>query len=175
MRLLPMRAGLLSVDAYGQSINNSVRGYYTNPFHTVSADSIGRLGFATGVGGGSAQNVPYTRGSLYFADVDAQIRAASSGRRKLDDILLPMFDRIRRGERVDQNDLVEALVNEIGPSARAQFDSVIVQGKEIRPATSAFGPCFARRATRFKVQDREVDGYEWVRLPGASDDRCRAW
>jgi hypothetical protein len=48
------------------------------PFRNASADSLDRLGFSAGVGAGSAQNVPYARGSLFFADMDARIRAASA-------------------------------------------------------------------------------------------------
>jgi predicted metalloprotease with PDZ domain len=133
------------------------------------------MGFSTGVGGASAQNVPYTRGSLYFADVDAQIRAASGGRRKLDDILLSLFARIKGGERVDQNVWVAELTKEIGPSARAEFDSVIVRGKTIVPSSNAFGPCFERRPATLSAAGQTLEGFEWVRVGSVLESRCREW
>ena len=32
-----------------------------------------------------------------------------------------------------------------------------------------------RKAAKFEVQGKEVDGYEWVRVSTVSDDRCRGW
>lgn len=174
-RLLPLRAGLISVDAYGESINATARGYYSNPYRNLSADSLGRLGFMTGVGGGSAQNVAYTRGSLYFADLDAQIRRASNGKRKLDDILLPFFDRIRGGQKLTQDDWVKTIVAELGTSARERFEAIIVNGDTIVPDSGAFGPCFARRPVRYQIDGKEVDGFEWVRVTGVEDSQCREW
>src|SRR5262249_10901732 len=97
-RLLLLRSGLAPVDDYARDLNTSARGYFSSPYRNLSAEALARIGFSTGVGAGSAQNIAYTRGSLYFADVDAKIRAASDGRRKLDDVILPLFERRRRGE-----------------------------------------------------------------------------
>ena len=174
-RLLLLRSGRSPVSDYERDINASARGYFSSPFRTVSADSIAKLGFSTGIGAGSAQNLPYVRGSLYFAHVDAQIRAASNGRRKLDDVMLPLFERRRRGERIDSQSLVEALVSELGPSAREQFEAVIIRGELLEPASNAFGPCFERRPTTFTVNSRESSGFEWVRVTAIPDARCREW
>ncbi|MFB3828126.1 MAG: hypothetical protein ACE15B_15255 [Bryobacteraceae bacterium] len=174
-RLLMLRAGLAGVDDYEKDINASARGYFTNPYRNESAESLDRLGFSTGIGAGSAQNVPYMRGSLYFSDVDAKIRAASGGRRKLDDVMLPLFDRRRKGEPLTKEDLIQALVKEIGPAARSEFEAVIVRGETIVPVSEAFGPCFERRPAKYEVQGKEVAGVEWVRVTAVPDDRCREW
>ena len=174
-RLLLLRSGLDSVGAYLRSINNSARAYYGSPFKNASADSLARLGFSAGVGGGSAQNVPYSRGSLFFADIDAKIRAASGGKRKLDDVMRPLFERRRRGEQITAETLVNALVAELGPTAREEFEAVVIRGESVVPDSGAFGPCFERRAITFTNQDRTVEGYEWVRIPPIPDEQCRAW
>jgi hypothetical protein len=170
-RLLPMKAGLDSVASFAQSVSNTARAYYTSPARNLPADSIGRAGF----GDPSARNLPYARGSLYFADLDAQLRAASGGHRKLEDIVFPIFDRIRRGERVTQDDFVAAIVRELGPSARAQFEAVMVRGETLVPAANAFGPCFDRTATKFTVDGKSIAGYDWIRLAWVPDAQCRAW
>jgi predicted metalloprotease with PDZ domain len=173
--LLLLRSGLASVSDYEHAINKTARAYFTNPYRNASADSLKRLGFSTGVGAGTAQNVPYVRGQLYFAEVDAQIRAASGGRRTLDDVVLPLFDRRRRGEVFTQSTLLDAFVKEIGPSAREQFESMIIRGETIVPDSDVFGPCFDRRPAMFDVKGKEYDGYEWVRLPQVEETHCRAW
>ncbi len=174
-RLLLLRSGLDSVSAYERSVNASASAYYASPFRNASADSLGKLGFSIGVGAGSAQNVPYQRGSLFFSDIDAQIRSASGGRRKLDDVLLPLFERRARGERFDQQMLLEAFVKELGPKVRDQFDAVIVHGATLDVAPGAFGPCFERRAAKLTATDQQVNGYEWIRVSGTPDEVCRSW
>jgi predicted metalloprotease with PDZ domain len=174
-RLLLLRSGLAPVSDYENDINKRARDYYTNPFKNVSADSIRKLGFSTGVGSRSAQNVPYSRGSMYFADVDAKVRAATGGRRKLDDVILALFEQRRNGEEITQQKLLDALVNEIGPAARKEFEAVIIRGETIVPESGAFGPGFERRPIKKAAEGQEVDGFEWVRVPSIPDSRCREW
>jgi hypothetical protein len=149
-RLLPMKAGMDSAGSFLRSVNNTARGYYTNP----------------------SRSLPNVRGSLYFADVDAKLRTASGGRRRLEDILFPIFARVRQGEHVTPNDFVDALIRELGPSARQQFEAVIVRGETFAPAPSAFGPCFDRKPATFTVEGKTVDGYQWVRVASVPDGQC---
>ena len=174
-RLLLLRSGLAPVADYEEEINGSAAGYFVSPFRNAPADEIARIGFSTGTGLGSAQNLPYARGSLYFATVDAKIRAASSGRRTLDDVILPLLESRRRGERLDQESLVSALVRELGPTARYEFESIILQGAQLDPAPGAFGPCFERQPTTYTVNGRNLSGFGWVRNQGMSDAQCRQW
>jgi predicted metalloprotease with PDZ domain len=113
---------------------------------------------------GKAQNVSYERGILFWADMDARIRAASNGRRNLDSVMIPLVTRARTlggdGGLGNQarvggqpgwftpDELVDSLAKAAGPAARAMFDSVIVRGKSIVPVSNAFGPCFELRPTR---------------------------
>ena len=174
-RLVLLRSGLEPIESYLGSVNSTARGYYTNSFRNASADSLERVGFSAGVAGGSAQNVPYTRGSLFFADADAKIRAATNGRRTLDDVMLPLFERRRGGETLTVDKLLGALAVDLGPSVRERFDAVLIRGETIVPDPNAFGTCFERRATTFTNQGQQMDGYEWVRKPGMSDQQCREW
>ncbi len=175
-RLLLLRSGLAPVSNYLDSINSTARAYYSNPYRNKSAAALDDLGFSTGVGQGSAQNVPYTRGSLYFAVVDYRIRSASDGMRTLDDVILPLFERRRNGDELTQEMLVDALVEELGPSARDEFESIIVNGDFVVPDRKAFGPCFDRRPTVFSLDDgQEFDGYEWFRIESIPDEECRKY
>ncbi|MGH7472005.1 MAG: hypothetical protein ACRENP_28975, partial [Longimicrobiales bacterium] len=174
-RLLLMRAGLTTIDDYGRDLNASVSAYYANPFRNASADSLDRLGFSAGVGAGSAQNVPYARGSLYFADMDARIRAASGDTRRLDDVMLPLFAQRRSGVPLTPAMLIDAFVKEIGPAARTAFHAVIIRGETLEPHSNAFGPCFERRIRTDTVAGTIASGFQWVRVASVPDTRCRAW
>ena len=162
-------------NAFMESVNAAARAYYLSPARNLTQDSLHALGFSGGVGPTSPQNMPYVRGSLYFADLDSRIRAASGGRRGLDDVLVPFLARIRRGARVDPKGFVDLIVQELGPSARAQFAAVIVRGETIVPASDAYGPCVQRRDVKLKTTDAVADGYEWVRVADVPEDRCRQW
>lgn len=173
-RLLMLRSGLAPVDDYVDSINATARNYYANRYKLEPADELRRLGFSTGVGTGSAQNVAYTRGSLYFAVVDAEIRAASGGARNLDDVILPLFQRRLENGALTQDELVQGFVDELGESARVEFEAIILDGELVVPSSAAFGPCTERRPAVFEMDDGgSFEGYEWVRIESVPDSACR--
>jgi hypothetical protein len=176
-RLLLNRAGLNPVNAYLTEINGHARGYLTNPYKNLSNDSIATIGYSTGFGGASAQNLAYTRGSLFWGDVDERIRIASGGKRKLDDVIVPLLIARRNGLRLTQEVLFDALAKEVGPWAREHFDRVIGRGETLVPSSSAFGPCFRRKSVKYQLPNNggEVDGYEWERVPSIPDEMCREW
>jgi hypothetical protein len=198
-----LRSGLAPLDVVLDQMNLQTRNYYTNPRRNMPADSIARTSPMTD---GRAYTASYERGLLFWADMDSRIRAASNGRRNLDSVMLPLITRARtlggEGGLGNQarpggqpgwftpDELVDSLVKAAGPSARQMFDSVIVRGKTIVPASNAFGPCFELRPT--KLPDRyggtsdaraqasaapvpEIDGYLWSRVSSVPDERCRKW
>ncbi len=200
---LALRSGLAPINLVLQQINLQTKNYYTNPRRYMPADSVARANPMTD---GRAQNVSYERGMIFWADMDAKIRAQSKGKRNLDSVIVPLITRARTqgGEAgmgnmarqggqpgwFTQAELVDSLVKAAGPAARLAFDSVIVRGRPMVPATNAFGPCFVLKPT--KLPDRyngssgvapppgsppvgEVDGYVWERVPAVPDSRCRRW
>jgi hypothetical protein len=172
-RLLPMRGGFDSVSEFGRRINEDFKTYFTSPARNLSADSIVKIGFNDD----DVRHIPYYRGSFYFADLDARIRAASRGRRNLDSLVIGLFRRRARGERFDQEVWITAVGKEIGPTARADFERVILRGETIVPSSDAFGPCFTRRPASLTPAGggAPVAGYEWVRVDSIPDARCRVW
>jgi predicted metalloprotease with PDZ domain len=89
------------------------------------------------------RTLPYDRGSLYFATVDAQVRKASAGSRSLDNLILAMLDRRRRGEVMSRQTWVDLLVREAGSRAKTEFEQMLA-GAVVLPESDAFGPCFRR-------------------------------
>jgi len=174
-RLLLLRSGLARVEDYLESINSSAQNYYSSPYRNASADELVRLGFSTGVGPGSAQNIAYSRGSLYFAAADARVRVASNAKRTLDDVILPLFEKRRNGEPLTRAALVDALVEAVGPSERKAFEAGVINGDLVVPPSDAFGPCFERHLKTYGEGDEALEGYEWGRIPDIPDERCREW
>jgi hypothetical protein len=174
-RLLLLRSGLAPVSDYLNDVNASARGYYTSAYRNYTNDSLTKIGFSTGFGAGSAQNLAYTRGSLFWAALDARIRAASSGRRTLDDLMLPLIQGKRAGHPLTREVVEDAIAKELGPAGREFFEGVIIRGEPLVPPSDAFGPCFDRKAVTYTVGGQALDGYEWVRLAAAPDEQCRRW
>jgi hypothetical protein len=161
-RLLPVRGGFVSVDDYGRDINRAFQDYYKNAARNLSADSIVRIGFRDE----NVRHMPYARGSLYFADLDSKIRAHSDGKRNLDIVIRELFRKRDAGEPFNHDTWIAAVVKEAGPSARDDFEGIVLRGdKTLLPASDAFGPCFTRKET--------AGEYEWVRVSSISDDKCR--
>jgi hypothetical protein len=170
--LIPLRMGLGAVADYERDINNRARGYFGSVGKNLPAEEIGKAGFGQSE---DVRHVPYNRGSLYFADLDAKIRAASKGTRKLDDVVVALFAQRKKQGKVDHNDWLALVTKELGPSAREQWEAVNMRGESLVPDSNAFGPCFERRATTYQVEGKAVDGYEWVRKADVPDATCRAW
>src|SRR5690606_1293922 len=91
---LAYRAGVLSADDLLDIVNRRADSYYANPHLRLSNAEAGRIFWSDS----RAQRVPYGRGFMYLTNINAQVRAASSGQRSLDDLVLDLLARQRRGE-----------------------------------------------------------------------------
>ncbi|MFN4184896.1 MAG: hypothetical protein ACK4M6_08925 [Hyphomonas sp.] len=133
---LPYRAGLTSLEHYINDFNGYAKSYYTNPQSNLSNTEVTRLFFADG----NAQIVPYNRGPLYVALVDARIRAASGGELRADDLI---FDFIESQKEAEDgvalwHDLTEIYLGETGS---AEFRAMM-EGQPLDLPSDLFGPCF---------------------------------
>lgn len=168
--VLPLLGGFETVEEYAEGIKQLAENYYTSPALAMSAEAIAAVGF----GDEDIRRTPYSRGAIYFADLDARIRATSRGARNLDDVFHEIFERRHSDEdyTFDHAAWTAAVTAELGSEAAAEFQARILDGEPIAPVPDAFGPCFERRLTRYPVADKHVPGYEWVRKPGIPDEQC---
>ena len=134
--VLPYRAGLTSLEHYINDFNGYAKSYYTNPQSNLSNTEVTRLFFADG----NAQIVPYNRGPLYVALVDARIRAASDGALRADDLIFDFIDGQKEAEDgvALWHDLTEVYLGEAGS---AEFRAMM-EGKPLDLPSDLFGPCF---------------------------------
>lgn len=138
-RLLPWRAGQISRAAYLRDLNTTAARYYTDKLNTTPNDRIAdRFWPDTRV-----RVLPYDRGALYFAQLNAEISKASGGKRSLDDLVLAFLRRRANGKPLTQDAWTDAVTHELGARGRQQFDDMM-SGKPIILNPDAFGPCFRR-------------------------------
>ncbi len=157
--LLPWRAGLVTTDEYLADINETASRYYSNLLNkTPEEEAVRRFWEDTRV-----RVLPYDRGALYFATLDGKIRRASGGKRSIDDLVLAMVNRAKKGEPITEAiwfDMLRAEIGEAGP----KLHKAMMAGELILPESGDYGPCF-RRTTK---QVRRFDvGFDFTSLIGA--------
>jgi predicted metalloprotease with PDZ domain len=176
-RRIPFEAGIIPAAEFLDDLNGTAARYYSNPRRTIPNAQV-PVDFWKDR---NAQIVPYDRGSIYFATVDAAIQARSNGARRLDGVLLPVLARARRGESISADDWRNLVRAEQGEAGVALFDSVIVEGREIVAPSDAYGPCFAREAITVGLFDLGFDELNSLRTaprvikglrPGSSAERA---
>ncbi len=163
-RLL-LEAGLSSPEEFLAEVNTAVTRLNANRHARADNETI-RLGFFSD---SELSFVPYARGALYAAELDAAIRASSKGGRSIDDVIRAL-DRQASLAPVDASgvrliplsDFRAALARELGAAGLERFDAVVIEGALPRPPADAYGPCFTR-----------VPGAsEWSRATGVPDSAC---
>nr|WP_315401842.1 hypothetical protein [uncultured Duganella sp.] len=87
--LAPWRAGLITAQQFLTDLNHTAARYYSDALNTTpDADIKPRFWQDTRI-----RTLPYDRGAMYFAVVDARVRKASGGKRSLDDLVREMNQR----------------------------------------------------------------------------------
>ncbi len=120
-RVLPLRAGLLSPQRFLEDLNKSATRYYINSRISAPNEEIGKRFWEDT----RIRVLPYDRGSFYFAVVNAQIRKASAGKRSLDDLILDLVRRERRGQAFDGAAWAAMVEKEVGPPGKATYDAML--------------------------------------------------
>ncbi|WP_369059520.1 hypothetical protein ABOZ73_18230 [Caulobacter sp. 73W] len=169
--VLPKRGGFTTIADYAEEVAEISEGYYGVAARTWTAERIAKAGF----GDEKIRHVPYNRGALYFADIDARIRAKSGGKRRLEDALQPLFVAREAGQRFDHAAWKAFVVRELGEGVDKEFEDRILNGVLFKPHSNAFGPCFQLAPKTYVQGGDTLEGYTFVRKPGVSDRACKAW
>lgn len=151
-RRLPLRFGLITPDAFLKDLNFHAGRYYSSVMADVPNAEIAKRFWADT----RIRTLPYDRGMLYFATIDAAVRQASRGRRSLDDLMLAMLQRERRGTVLTNADWEDQLTRELGARAVVDFRAFL-SGQVPLPPSDAFGPCFQRTSVRLRRYDLGFD------------------
>lgn len=133
---LALRAGVIDLDKFITLVNGRAAEYAGNPFKSLSNSEVGKLFWKDA----RAQRLPYGRGFMYLARVDAQLRAATRGARSLDDLVLEMYARRVAGKKAGLAQWRGLVRRNLGANGIADFEAMVA-GKDIVPPANTFGPC----------------------------------
>ena len=164
--VLAYRAGLTDLDQFAAAMNDLARLYYENPRSQLPNDEVTRLFFSDG----DAQVVPYQRGPLYFAQLNARIRRASDGRRGVDDLVKALLAARRTGGPYSKGAWVDLVRGELGDAGVEDFEAMMA-GRPLDLPSDLLGACFTREATvtrRFEPGMRVDAAGRVLRVTGGS-------
>ena len=157
---ITLRAGLISPDEFLAGLNAKALSYYANPLRELpSREVAARFWKDTRV-----RNIPYDRGALYLASVDAAVRAGSGGMRSLDDLTFAMLDRLQSGRSYDSAAWLALVGSELGPQGRAQYEAMIA-GEVLELPSDAYGPCFRSEPTSYPQFELGFDAAVLAEMP----------
>jgi predicted metalloprotease with PDZ domain len=140
--VLSYRAGLITPEEFLRRVNEHAAGYYLNPLQGLTNRGADAIYWKDSRAG----HVPYGRGFMYLAAVDARIRARSGHKRSLDDVVLKLLERTRAagrgaGEAPTVADWEALIGKELGARGVKDYEDMEA-GKTLIPPPGAFGPCF---------------------------------
>ena len=151
--LLSLRAGTVDHARFLSLINLKAEAYYASPFLSLNNTEVGAKFWTDG----RAQRVPYERGFLYLARLDAQLKAASGGARKVDNLVLEVLAAQRAGSDVGVPEWRALVVKTLGEPAGREFDDMVA-GKLIVPPATTFAPCYQMVPASLRPFDMGFDG-----------------
>lgn len=155
-RLVTFRASLISPDTFLKAVNRSAQAYYSNPLRNLPNEKIAE-GFWRDK---NVQGIPYQRGFFYFADTNEKFLAVSKGKSSLDAVILDLQAQKRSGQALTPDVWKRAVEAKLGASGAKEFESVILKGDLVVPASSAFGPCFERQTVQMAVFELGFDQHK---------------
>lgn len=150
--LLSWRAGAIDTSEFPKRVNARAAGYYQNPLQSLTNQQAEERYWKEA----NASHVPYGRGFMYLAKTDAEIRGQSGGKRSLDDVVVTLVDRARRGESHGIADWLDLLSRELGPRATMEYEEMTA-GARLVPPPNSFGPCFKPEPYETKLYELGFD------------------
>lgn len=146
--LMPWLAGLSTTDEFLAHLNEVAGTYYTDVKRNLP-ESLVPDDFWKDT---RIRTLPYDRGAMYFAALNALELRASHGRRLIGDLIRKMNLRMRTGKPLSEAVWVDLLQRELGPAGPG-LHRKMVAGRLILPPSDAFGPCFRRVVKRIPIFD----------------------
>lgn len=149
--MLPYRGGFLDAAFTVDRINEKIKGrYYDNPYRAMPNMEIPSIQWKDR----RAQTVPYGRGFLYLANVDAQLRRAGKG--SIDDIVL----KHNIMSPMTAQDWKEFIAERLGENGIQEYEDM-VSGKLLRPEPDLFGPDIITVEDEIELNGQKAVSYHW--------------
>ncbi len=154
---LPCETALRPWTDCAAEINRWAKAYYGSKAAVWPNDLIEESPFSQE----DVRRVPYGRGMMYFANLDAEIRSCSKGRRTLLTALRPLFEERREGKPITVKRWEAWLKHEQGLRGVSVFRQTVLEGQLIRPRPDVFGRRLRVTRTSGKERGGTAIEYAW--------------
>lgn len=149
--ILPLRAGLSDEETTLAAINNkATERYYNNVYREMPNMEIPKIQWKDR----RAQTVPYGRGFVYLANVDAQIRRA--GRGSLDDLVIGHSV----SNMITLEEVEEFINSRLGEKGMKEYEDMKA-GKLLVPDPDIFGSQFRTVRDTITLDGKDAVSYHW--------------
>ena len=149
--LLPYRGGFLDAEATVRSLNDKITGCYLNNRYRLTPNAeLPAIQWQDL----RAQKIPYGRGFLYLANVDARLRRLGKG--SIDEFVIP-HDILHPSTQQEWVDFVRA---KLGESGLREFQDML-DGKLIIPEENLFGPDIVTVQSEVELDGEKVISWHW--------------
>jgi len=137
--VVPEKAGLYSFNEYLDHINAEAAGYYLNKLRNTPNAKIPEVKWTSP----GAWSLGYTRGALYFANLDAGLRRRGSTSTVFQ-LIVKMNELIDKGASTE--DAWVNVLNQSGAGWAVEQWNQMIQGALLKPEPGSFGDCVVARA-----------------------------
>jgi predicted metalloprotease with PDZ domain len=144
---LPWKTGLYTAQQYVGLVNSEAAEYYDNALRAVPNKRISRVMWS----GRNAWMLPYGRGAIYLADLDAKLRLHHANVTVLD-LINATSERIEHGTPATNAAWKAVLKDKVGAWAMVDWRHMMA-GHLIMPASGAFGSCLIGETTQVGLFD----------------------
>jgi hypothetical protein len=142
---------LIDEKKYLEEINGQAAVYYTNKLRSIPNQKIPAIMWS----GTNAWTTPYSRGAMYFADLEGKLKQHRAKVTVLS--LVNVLNAMKkRGEKITSESWANLLEKEVGAWALADYENML-SGKLLIPADNAFGERFKRKPVRAGFFDLGFD------------------
>ena len=157
--MLPFRMGLVSKEDTLKEIQSRTDAYYTNPTRHLENIEAAKICWQDR----RAQRLPYGRGFFFLANTDVKIRQATSGQYSIDDVVLEILEKGRKGVTLGNEVFLQTVKDISGVDVTADWEAMRTGG-HIVPIEGCFDGHFSVTETEVPEADtgKPVTSYRWA-------------
>lgn len=157
--MLPFRMGLVSKEDTLKEIQSRTDAYYTNPTRHLENIEAAKICWQDR----RAQRLPYGRGFFFLANTDVKIRQATDGQYSIDDVVLEILEKGRKGVTLGNEVFLQTVKDMSGVDVTADWETMRTGG-HIVPIEGCFDGHFT--VTEVEVPEADtgtpVTSYQWA-------------
>ena len=157
--MLPFRMGLVSKEDTLKEIQSRTDAYYTNPTRHLENVEAAKICWKDR----RAQRLPYGRGFFFLANTDVKIRQATDGQYSIDDVVLEILEKGRKGITLGNEVFLQTVKDLSGVDVTADWETMRTGG-HIVPIEGCFDGHFSVTETEVPEADtgKPVTSYRWA-------------